>query len=98
IGNATQNHMLDSHFEVLNALAAEITDQGIEVTIAEDTICVGREQWDRYLQQQLMMVSAAPSVKIGSKAFRIYATEQYDSEGKLRKYSVKLCDDMKQEL
>ena len=39
-----------------------------------------------------MMLSAAPEIKMGSKTFYLYASEQYDSEQTLTKYSIKLCN------
>ncbi|RJP22728.1 MAG: hypothetical protein C4529_05280 [Deltaproteobacteria bacterium] len=89
--------MFDSHFEVLNALASEFRLQGLDVTVDPDTICVGREQWDKYSNQVLLMLSAAPAIKAGTKTFYLFASEQYDLAGKLTKYSIKLCDNQKTE-
>jgi len=90
--------MFDSRFEVLNALASEFGKQGLEVTVDPNTICVGREQWDRYSRQILTMLSAAPAIKDGTKIFHLYASEQYNSTQGLTKYSIKLCDDQKKEI
>jgi hypothetical protein len=90
--------MFDSRFEVLNALASGFERHGLTVTVDPDTICVGREQWDTYSKQILMMLSAAPAIKEGDKTFNLFATEQYDSDNKLTKYSIKLCDAQRNEL
>jgi hypothetical protein len=90
--------MFDSRFEVLNALASEFGKQGLEVTVDPNTICVGREQWDRYSNQILMMLSAAPAINAGTKTFYLFASEQYDPSHTLTKYSIKICDDQKNEL
>jgi hypothetical protein len=90
--------MFESRFEVLNQLASGFRRQGLEVTVDPNTICVGREQWDKYSNQILMMLSAAPAIKAGMKTFYLFASEQYDSSHTLTKYSIKLCDDQKNEL
>ena len=84
--------MFNSSFEVLSTLASLFSLQGLEVTVDPNTICVGREQWDRYSNQILMMLSAAPAIKMGQKTFYLYASEQYDSAHTLTKYSIKLCN------
>lgn len=90
--------MFDSSFEVLSTLASLFRLQGLEVTVEPNTICVGREQWDRYSKQNLTMLSAAPAIRIGEKIFHLFASEQYTSEHTLTKYSTKLCDDQKTEI
>jgi len=67
----------------------------LEATIDQDTICIGRPQWDNYSRQFLYAVSAAPYVKQGEKSFYIFVVEQYDSNGKIKKYSINLCNGFK---
>lgn len=90
--------MFDSHFTVLKTLAEEFRLQGLDVTVEPDTICVGRQQWDRYTNQILTMVSAAPAIRVGMKTFYLFASEQYDATRELMKYSIKLCNDQKVQL
>jgi len=90
--------MLDDRFQVLNILAVELRRHGLEVSIDQDTICVGRTQWDEYSQRILTMLSAAPAIKAGPKSFFIFVTEEYDSAGSLAKYAVKLTDGGKRAL
>lgn len=84
--------MLDSRFQVLNTLATELRRHGLEVAVSPETICIGRDQWDRYSQQILRMLSAAPAIRAGEKSFFLFATEQYDPNHVLVKYAIKLCD------
>jgi len=44
------------------------------------------------------MLSAAPMLVEGEKSFYIFASEQYDANGGLAKYSVKICDSEKREI
>jgi hypothetical protein len=90
--------MFPVRFRFLNELAAELNAHGLQVGVDEGSICVGRPTWDRYANQFFTMVSAAPYIKHGQKAFFIYASEQYDENGELKKYSVKLCNAAKAEI
>ena len=79
-------------FKVLDTIASVLRRHGIEVCINSDSICIGREQWDRFSNHPFMMLSAAPMLIRGGKSFHIFASEQYDSIGNIVKYSVKICD------
>ena len=63
--------MFPVRFRFLNELAAELKAHGLQVGVDEDSICVGRPTWDRYANQFFTMVSAAPYIKHGQKAFFI---------------------------
>lgn len=90
--------MLNDRFTLLKALCAEINMRGISVSIDEDTICIGREQWDRYSKRSMTMLSASPGIVHGDKSFFIFASEQHDENDAVVKYSIKLCDANKSEL
>ena len=90
--------MLDSQFEVLNALAVEFKRNGLEVSVNRDTICIAREQRDKSSGQVLTMRSAAPVVRVNRKSFFIFAIEQYDANEVLTKYSITLTDEAKTRL
>jgi hypothetical protein len=90
--------MLDERLTLLNHLAKELEAGGLEVSVDPETVCVGRDQWDRYSTQILSMLSAAPAITAGEKSFNIYASEQYDRDNRLVKYSIKLCDGAKRQL
>lgn len=90
--------MLDDRFTVLKSIAGAIERHGVEVTVRAETICLGREQRDEYSKKLLTMISAAPSFVHGEKCFVIFASEQYDAEGCLAKYAVKVGDENGREL
>jgi len=87
--------MLSPKFQLLNKLIQIFEKHGLEATIDQDTICIGRLQWDNYSRQFLYVLSAAPYVKQGEKSFYIFAVEQYDSNGKIEKYFINLCNRFK---
>lgn len=86
---------LNENFRFLNTIAQELKKHGIELSIAKESICIGREQWDKFSQQTLLMLSAAPVIVRGDKSFHIFASEQYDVDGRLTKYSIRICDSNK---
>jgi len=88
--------MLDPKFQLLNKIIKIFKGHGLYATIDQDTICIGRQQWDKYSKQYLDALSAAPYVKQGKKSFYIFAVEQYDSSRKITKYSIKLSNQFKQ--
>ena len=88
--------MLGRKFQLLNKIIQIFKENGLQATIDQDTICIGRQQWDKYLKQYLYARSAAPYVKQGGKSFYIFAVEQYDSNRKITKYSIKLSNQFKQ--
>ena len=88
--------MFDPKFQLLSKIIQIFKEHGLEATIDQDTICIGRQQWDNYSKQYLYALSAAPYVKQGNKAFYIFAVEQYDSKRKIKKYSIKLSNQFKQ--
>lgn len=88
----------DSRLKVLNALADQFLQHGLKVTVAEETICVGRDNWDEYSKTVMRMLSAAPMIVAGEKTFFLFVVEEYDPSGVLRKYTIKLCDGDRVEL
>ncbi len=90
--------ILDEKFRVFNAIAQELRQHGLGLSVENDTICIGRERWDAFSQQTLLMLSAAPRIVRGDKEFHIFASEQYDAAGQLAKYSIRICDSEKRSI
>lgn len=69
------------------------------VDIVKNTICLGRPIHDKSTEQILAMTSAMQKITspTNSKAY-IYVSEQYNDNGEMKKYSIKLTDDKKQSL
>ncbi len=90
--------VFDSRLKVLNTLADQFLQHGLTVTVDEETICVGRDNWDEYSKSIMWMLSAAPKIVAGEKIFFLFVVEEYDPSGVLQKYTIKLCNGEKTEL